>query len=171
MKYRQLSDTGVFVSEICLGTMTFGGQAGIWRTIGGLEQKAVDAIVQRALDAGVNFLDTANVYSGGESETLLATPRGPASRPVAATEVRIAEWDGARARWGCRGSTSWRRSTPPSRLRATTSPLSDSPVRCLDEHRGHASDARRCGSCREGALHRLLEPRRLANHEGAGRVA
>ena len=71
MKYRLLSDTGVFVSEICLGAMTFGGQSGVWQMIGGLDQKAVDVIVHRAIDAGVNFVDTANVYSAGESETLL----------------------------------------------------------------------------------------------------
>jgi len=71
MKYRVLADTGVFVSELCLGTMTFGGQQQIWQAIGGLDQAAVDRIVHRALDAGVNFVDTANVYSAGESETMV----------------------------------------------------------------------------------------------------
>jgi aryl-alcohol dehydrogenase-like predicted oxidoreductase len=73
MKYKQLGRTGLFVSEICLGTMTFGGseQAGMWRAIGALQQDEVDAIVGRALAAGVNFIDTADVYSFGESERLL----------------------------------------------------------------------------------------------------
>jgi len=73
MKYNQLGRTGLFVSEICLGTMTFGGsdQAGVWKTIGGLQQSEVDEIVGRALDAGVNFFDTADAYSWGESEQLL----------------------------------------------------------------------------------------------------
>jgi aryl-alcohol dehydrogenase-like predicted oxidoreductase len=71
MKYRQLADTGVFVSELCLGAMTFGGRGQMWEAIGGLDQAAVDAIVHRALDAGVNFIDTANVYAAGESEHLL----------------------------------------------------------------------------------------------------
>ena len=73
MKYNQLGRTGLFVSEICLGTMTFGGseQAGMWRAIGSLQQGEVDAIVGRALEAGVNFIDTADVYSFGESERLL----------------------------------------------------------------------------------------------------
>jgi aryl-alcohol dehydrogenase-like predicted oxidoreductase len=73
MKYKQLGRTGLFVSEICLGTMTFGGseQAGMWRAIGALQQEEVDAIVGRALAAGVNFIDTADVYSFGESERLL----------------------------------------------------------------------------------------------------
>ncbi|THD77197.1 MAG: aldo/keto reductase [Phenylobacterium sp.] len=73
MKYNQLGRTGLFVSEICLGTMTFGGSedAGMWRAIGALQQADVDAIVGRALEAGVNFVDTADVYSFGESERLL----------------------------------------------------------------------------------------------------
>ena len=71
MKYRLLADTGVFVSELCLGAMTFGGRGQMWEVIGGLDQAATDAIVGRALDAGVNFIDTADVYSAGESETLV----------------------------------------------------------------------------------------------------
>jgi aryl-alcohol dehydrogenase-like predicted oxidoreductase len=72
MKYNQLGRTGLHVSEICLGTMTFGGteEAGIWRAIGALQQGEVDAIVGRAIEAGVNFIDTADVYSFGESERL-----------------------------------------------------------------------------------------------------
>ncbi|MGZ6019446.1 MAG: aldo/keto reductase [Phenylobacterium sp.] len=72
MKYNQLGRTGLFVSEICLGTMTFGGSenAGMWKAIGALQQGEVDGIVGRALAAGVNFFDTADVYSFGESEKL-----------------------------------------------------------------------------------------------------
>ncbi|MFT3922108.1 MAG: aldo/keto reductase [Myxococcales bacterium] len=72
MKYKQLGRTGLFVSEICLGTMTFGGkEGGFWRVVGELEQHEVDQIVGRALAAGVNFIDTADVYSFGLSEKLL----------------------------------------------------------------------------------------------------
>jgi aryl-alcohol dehydrogenase-like predicted oxidoreductase len=73
MKYNQLGRTGLYVSEICLGAMTFGGNedAGIWRAIGSLDQGVVDEIVGRALAAGVNFFDTADVYSFGESERRL----------------------------------------------------------------------------------------------------
>ena len=71
MRYRQLGRTGLFVSEICLGTMTFGGEGGMWGVIGGLGQADVDAIVGRALEAGVNFIDTADVYAFGVSEKLL----------------------------------------------------------------------------------------------------
>ena len=69
MKYRMLGNTGLRVSELCLGTMTFGGK-GWAKTIGTLDQQAVDSIVKRAVDAGINFIDTANVYSEGWSEEL-----------------------------------------------------------------------------------------------------
>jgi aryl-alcohol dehydrogenase-like predicted oxidoreductase len=89
MKYRQLADTGVFVSELCLGTMTFGGQGQIWQTIGGLDQSTTDAIVHRALDAGINLIDTANVYSIGESETMVGKAlQGRRHGIVLATKVR-----------------------------------------------------------------------------------
>lgn len=73
MRYKQLGNTGMFVSELCLGTMTFGqaGQNALWGQIASLEQDGVDAIVERSLAAGVNFIDTANVYSFGQSEELL----------------------------------------------------------------------------------------------------
>ena len=73
MKYKQMGRTGLYVSEIALGTMTFGGNedAGFWKVIGALPQADVDAIVDRALKAGVNFIDTADVYSFGGSERLL----------------------------------------------------------------------------------------------------
>jgi aryl-alcohol dehydrogenase-like predicted oxidoreductase len=65
----------VFVSELCLGTMTFGGRGQIWEMMGALDQKSVDGLVGGALDAGINFVDTANVYSNGESETLVVWSR------------------------------------------------------------------------------------------------
>jgi len=73
MKYNQLGRTGLFVSEICLGAMTFGGNpdAGMWQAIGSLGQTEVDDIIGRALAAGVNFIDTADVYSFGKSEELV----------------------------------------------------------------------------------------------------
>ncbi|MFD2935745.1 aldo/keto reductase [Spirosoma flavum] len=70
MNYNSLGNTGVLVSEICLGTMTFGG-SGYWKAMGELQQNAVNEIVKTAIDNGVNFIDTANVYSFGESERLL----------------------------------------------------------------------------------------------------
>ncbi len=71
MRYRPLGRTGQFVSEICLGAMTFHGGAGFWRAIGTVDQAGSTALVGRAIEAGVNFIDTANVYSEGESEVQL----------------------------------------------------------------------------------------------------
>src|SRR5277367_4647972 len=71
MRYRPLGRTGQFVSEICLGAMTFGGGSGFWRAIGTVDQQGATALVARALEAGVNFIDTADVYSEGQSEVLL----------------------------------------------------------------------------------------------------
>ena len=89
MKYRLLADTGVFVSELCLGAMTFGGQGQMWEVIGGLDQSSTDAIVGRALDAGINFIDTADVYSAGESETQVGKAlAGKRNQVVLATKVR-----------------------------------------------------------------------------------
>jgi aryl-alcohol dehydrogenase-like predicted oxidoreductase len=69
MKYVLLGNTGLKVSELCLGTMTFGGK-GWAKFIGNLDQDAVDKVVKRSIDAGINFIDTANVYSEGLSEEL-----------------------------------------------------------------------------------------------------
>ena len=69
MRYKTLGNTGLVVSEICLGTMTFGGK-GYWTAIGTLDQSIADRIVARSLDAGVNFIDTADVYSEGLSEEI-----------------------------------------------------------------------------------------------------
>src|SRR4051812_10311813 len=71
MRYKQFGSTGLFVSELCLGAMTFGGSdSGIWGHIGRLQQNDVDAVVKRAIDGGINFIDTANVYGEGQSELL-----------------------------------------------------------------------------------------------------
>ena len=69
MRYNKLGRTGLYVSELCLGTMTFGGQ-GMWTAIGQLDQSAADELVKTAIDAGINFIDTANVYSEGLSEQI-----------------------------------------------------------------------------------------------------
>jgi aryl-alcohol dehydrogenase-like predicted oxidoreductase len=71
MKYRQLGPTGMFVSELCLGTMTFGGKGGFWPLIGQLDQSQVNSLIARALSSGVNIIDTADVYSEGESERMV----------------------------------------------------------------------------------------------------
>ncbi len=69
MKYNLLGNTGLRVSELCLGTMTFGGK-GMWTAIGTLPQNEVDTLVKHSVEAGINFIDTANVYSEGLSEEM-----------------------------------------------------------------------------------------------------
>ena len=72
MKYAELGKTGVYVSRICLGTMTFGGaDNAAGNAIGRLTGKEADIIVGEALDAGINFIDTADVYGSGGSESVL----------------------------------------------------------------------------------------------------
>jgi len=91
MHYRKLGNTGIFVSELCLGTMTFGGK-GYWEAIGKLGVQEAEKLVGQSLDAGVNFIDTANVYSEGESERLLGQALASLARPrdqiVVATKCR-----------------------------------------------------------------------------------
>lgn len=71
MRYRRLGRSGLFVSELCLGTMTFGESDDMWGLIGQLKQDEADSLVKTALDAGINFIDTANVYATGKSEEIL----------------------------------------------------------------------------------------------------
>lgn len=92
MRYIPLGRTGLFVSELCLGTMTFGGgDAGIWGQIGRLDQAEADGLVGRALEAGINFIDTANVYADGNSEVItgqaLKNLKVPRENVVVATKV------------------------------------------------------------------------------------
>ncbi|MFT3740296.1 MAG: aldo/keto reductase [Breznakibacter sp.] len=92
MKYNYVGETGLMVSELCLGTMTFGGQdAGMWSSIGQLQQQEVNALIKTAVDAGINFIDTANVYSFGQSEQLLGQALKdlgiPRDQVVVATKV------------------------------------------------------------------------------------
>jgi aryl-alcohol dehydrogenase-like predicted oxidoreductase len=70
MRYRRLGRTGLIVSELCLGTNTFGGgDKEMWRRLGGLDQPGAEAVMARALEAGINFIDTADGYAAGESES------------------------------------------------------------------------------------------------------
>lgn len=91
MRYRLLGRTGLYVSELCLGTMTFGG-AGFWEAIGKLTASEAEAMIGASFDAGVNFIDTANVYSQGQSETFvgqaLASLKRPRDQVIVATKVR-----------------------------------------------------------------------------------
>ncbi|MFC6083268.1 aldo/keto reductase [Sphaerisporangium aureirubrum] len=83
MKYAQLGTTGVYVSRISLGAMTLGGRGDqVWDAVGALDAKDGDRLVGVALDHGVNLIDTADVYAGGESEEILGQVLGSRRRDV-----------------------------------------------------------------------------------------
>ena len=107
MRNHRLGRTGLFVSELCLGTMTFGGADGIWGKIGTLGQGEVDGLVGQAIDAGINFIDTADVYAGGVSEQLtgqaLKNLKIPRESVVVATKVFGETGPGANGR----GNSRW----------------------------------------------------------------
>ena len=98
MKYNELGKTGVLVSELCLGAMTFGGK-GYWQAIGQLPQDEVNQIVKTSIDNGINFIDTANAYSEGLSESMLGESLIklgiPRQEVVIATKLRIRMGPGA----------------------------------------------------------------------------
>lgn len=86
MRYRKLGDTGLIVSSVALGTMQFGGKM----NMGNLGQEDTTRMVKLALDRGINFIDTADVYSLGESETLVGSAlKGARDEIVLATRIGI----------------------------------------------------------------------------------
>lgn len=91
MRHKPLGRTGLFVSELCLGTMTFGGTTGMWGQIGTLQQAQAERLIGQAIDAGINFIDTADVYAGGVSEQItgqaLKNLKVPRENLVVATKV------------------------------------------------------------------------------------
>ena len=107
MRNKPLGRTGLFVSELCLGTMTFGGSTGIWGQIGDLQQADAERLVGQALDAGINFIDTADVYSGGMSEQItglaLKNLKVPRENVVVATKVFGETGTGPNTRGATRG--------------------------------------------------------------------
>jgi len=107
MRHHPLGRTGLFVSELCLGTMTFGGGEGIWGKIGDLQQTESERLVGQALDAGINFIDTADVYAGGRSEELtgqaLRNLKVARDNVIVATKVFGETGKGPNARGASRG--------------------------------------------------------------------
>lgn len=106
MRYKTLGSTGLVVSQLCLGTMTFGGK-GFWTAIGTLDQSVADDIVARAFAAGVNFIDTADVYSEGLAEEITGEAIRRSGRPradvVLATKVFGSTGPGVNDRGASRG--------------------------------------------------------------------
>jgi aryl-alcohol dehydrogenase-like predicted oxidoreductase len=89
MRYKTVGRTGLLVSEMCLGTMTFGALG--WRVVGALGQDECNRLVKTSFDAGVNFFDTANTYCNGDSERSLGSAIAALGLPrdeiVVATKV------------------------------------------------------------------------------------
>ena len=94
MEYRQLGRSGLRVSTLTLGTMTFGGR-GDFAQVGSTDAEDATRQVDRCLDAGVNLIDTADVYSEGLSEEIVGqTIRGRRDRVLLATKARFSMGDG-----------------------------------------------------------------------------
>jgi aryl-alcohol dehydrogenase-like predicted oxidoreductase len=91
MEYNTLGHTGLLVSRLCLGTMTFSNGEGMWRAIGTVDQAGADELIKTSIEAGINFLDTADVYGDGVSEQTvgqsLKNLNIPRSDVVLATKV------------------------------------------------------------------------------------
>ena len=106
MRYNQLGQTGIFVSELCLGTMTFGGSSGIWGKIGSLDQAEAERLIGDSLAAGINFIDTADVYADGMAERItgqaLKNLKIPREDVVIATKVLGETGKGANSRGASR---------------------------------------------------------------------
>src|SRR5260370_5261683 len=106
MKYKQLGPSGLLVSELCLGTMTFGGR-GTFTEIGTPDQSNADRIVARSLEAGINFIDTADVYSEGLSEQITGRAIAHSGRKrtdvVLATQLFLPVGSGPNDRSASRG--------------------------------------------------------------------
>ncbi len=106
MRNHPLGRTGLFVSELCLGTMTFGG-TGMWSQIGTLQQSDAERLIGQALDAGINFIDTADVYAGGLSEQItgqaLKNLKTPRENVIVATKAFGETGPGPNARGTSRG--------------------------------------------------------------------
>jgi aryl-alcohol dehydrogenase-like predicted oxidoreductase len=71
MEYTTLGNTGLLVSKLCFGTMTFGDGRGIFKAIGAQGQSEADTLVKTSMNGGINFFDSADVYTEGESEKIL----------------------------------------------------------------------------------------------------
>jgi aryl-alcohol dehydrogenase-like predicted oxidoreductase len=93
MRYRKLGNTGLIVSEMCLGAMTFGSGEGMWATVAGVSQDEATGLIGTAFDRGINFIDTADFYSNGRSEVVTGNALKALGRPrdsyVLATKVLL----------------------------------------------------------------------------------
>lgn len=107
MRMRKFGNSGLFVSELSFGAMTFGGTEGLWGQVGKLGQDEADVLVKAALDAGINLFDTANIYANGRSEEILGQSLKnlgvPREDVVIATKVHGSMGQGPNRRGASRG--------------------------------------------------------------------
>ena len=173
LEYRSLGRSGLRVSAVGLGGNNFGRPGTATET-----QEGTNAVVAAALDAGVNFIDTADIYGReyGLSETLLGEAlRGRRDEVVIATKFGHASLPSPLPAWGARGSRRYIRlaveglaAAPADRL---DRPLPAPHARPRDADRRDDRGARRARARGQGALHRPLEPQRLADRRGGARRA
>ena len=162
MDYRPLGRTGVQVSKLCLGTMMFGA----W---GNADHDDSIRIIHRALDAGINFVDTADVYSAGESEEIVGKAlKGRRDDVVLATKFWRADGRRPQPPAAARGAGSSQRSrTRCGGWHRLDRPLPAAPPRPDDRHRRDPRRADRPRAAGQGPLHRLLVVLRRADRRGA----
>src|SRR5215212_9999678 len=144
MQLRNLGSTGVKVSPLCLGAMMFGD----W---GNTDHDESMRIIHAALDAGINFIDTADVYSRGESEQIVG--QALKGRRDRIWELAALDHQGGREQ-------------PPPTANGLDRPVPDPPPRRGHEHRRDARCAERPRSSRQGALHRLVDVPAVADSRG-----
>ena len=90
LEYRRLGRSGLFVSSLTLGTMTFGGRGDFGKVVGATDVAGARRQVDMCLEAGVNLFDTANIYSDGRSEEVLGEAiKGRRDDLLLATKVRM----------------------------------------------------------------------------------
>ena len=110
MEYKTLGNTGLLVSRLCLGTMTFGGGEGPFKFIGAVDQKRADELIKVASEDGINFFDTADAYGDGASEkssersSPTAVTRSSSARRSSTRPVRTSMREACRADTSSAGS-------------------------------------------------------------------
>ena len=82
MQYARLGESGLIVSRLSFGSMTFGSGAGPFATVSKVDQANANALVSRAIDAGINYFNSADVYAGGDSERMLGKALGAKRKDV-----------------------------------------------------------------------------------------
>ena len=168
MQYARLGETGLIVSRLALGSMTFGAGAGIFASVAKVDQKGANDLVARAIDGGINFFNSADVYAGGESERILGKAIGPKRRDVVIA-TKVGNRMGAAlidVRPVAPAHPRGRRREPRAARHGLHRRLSRPQGRCAHADRGDDRGARGPRARRQGALRRLLELVRVAGGEG-----